>query len=287
MPSAVTVEVLCLIQVRNDARYLRGFLHHIGPHVDAIVALDDCSTDATPEILRCDPKVVSILRETGEAAPHANEVKNRHRLMVEAARLGGSWVLCADADERLEENFLRRLSREARRGDMWGRPVRCVRVLNLWNGRDQYRVDGRCGPRFAPRMFRLPRAFSRRPPGMHQPWFPPELDGARRVNMDANLYHLRMIDPEDRVARFRKFKAVDPDGHDQAIGYDHLVDERGLTLKPVPRGRGYVDLPAVASPAETAARVPLLKSGGRPREWCRLTGLDFDATFRALRTGPP
>jgi hypothetical protein len=92
-------------------------------------------------------------------------------------------------------------------------------------------------------MFRLPATITRRDPGMHQPWFPPEMQHSPRANMRANLYHLRMIERRDREARFEKFRSVDPDNRDQAIGYGHLIDETGLRLKRIPLGRGYVDLP--------------------------------------------
>ncbi|MBS0231870.1 MAG: glycosyltransferase family 2 protein [Proteobacteria bacterium] len=232
-----------LISVRNEERYLPGFLYHLAPYVNAIVALDDCSTDATLDILRSERKVVSVLRENRAGPPHGHEVSNRYRLLCEAARLGADWVICADADERFEERFLRRLRTEAKAGDKHDKPVRLFQLVNLWNSPHHYRVDGLCKPRGSARMFRLPMKFSQRDPGMHQPWFPPEMDEAPRANMHANLYHLRMIERKDREVRFEKFRSVDPNNRDQAVGYNHLIDETDLTLKRIPLGRGYVDLP--------------------------------------------
>jgi len=299
------LSLLCLVQVRNEARFLPGFLHHIAPHVDGIVALDDGSTDATPDILRREPRIASILRETAPGPPHATETTNRYRLLVEAARLGARWVVCADADERFEERFLTRLRHEAQRGDMRREPVRLVRLVNLWDGLDQYRVDGLCGPRMTARMFRLPLEITPRRPGMHQPWFPPELDAAPRAVMDANLYHLRMVDRRDREARYRKFVTIDPDGRDQAIGYGHLIDERGLKLERIPQGRHFVDRAVASEPdwpepeaptgllADAAfverfhlagpSRGPMAApAAGAPHEWSHLTGFDFEAIFRGV-----
>jgi glycosyltransferase involved in cell wall biosynthesis len=237
------MNIFGLISVRNEERYLPGFLYHLAPYVNAIVALDDCSTDGTADILRSESKVISVLQERRLSPAHAHEASNRHRLIMEAARLGANWVLCADADERFEERFLRRVRAEARSGNKHNKPVRLFQLVNLWNSRDHYRADGLCQPRWSARMFRLPPRITRRSPGMHQPWFPPEMQHSPRANMRANLYHLRMIDRRDREARFEKFRSVDPDNRDQAIGYGHLVDETGLTLKRIPLGRGYVDLP--------------------------------------------
>lgn len=244
------MKLFCLIAVRDEERYLPGFLHHIRDHVDGIVALDDCSTDRTAEILARERRVVSVLRETRSGPAHAHESANRHRLLVEAARRKARWVLCADADERLELAFLRRLRDEAASGERSGRHVRCVQVVNLWNARDVYRLDGLCGPRWAPRMFRIPDGFTERPPAMHRPWFPPELDHAPRAQMDAFLYHLRMIDRREREARFAKFRTIDPDNAHQAIGYGHMIDETGLETMPVLEARRYADLAADGTAVE-------------------------------------
>lgn len=307
------MSVFCVIQVRDEQRFLPGFLHHMAPHVDGIVALDDGSRDATPTILRAEPKVISILSEQRRGAPHANETANRHRLILEAARLGARWLVCADADERFEERFLRRLGREAAKGERDGRPVRMVRILNLWNRPDRYRVDGRCAPRWSARMFQIPATVSRRGAALHKPWFPPELDHAPRARLDVNLYHLKMIEHADRAARFAKFTAIDPDLTQQAVGYDHLIDESGLRLRRVRPWRRYRDLPAgqalptapaappaagcladadfirrfhldpASRPRPLAAPRPGVAGRPAPEAWAAFHGLDFHAIFERAR----
>lgn len=278
------MKVFCAIALRNEARFLPGFLHHIRDHVDGIVALDDGSSDATTTILATEPKVLALLRDTdaGHAA-HAHETANRYRLFLEAQRLGADWVLCADADERYETTFLRRLHREAWMGEHRQRFVRLVNIVNLWDSPLHYRLDGPSGSRWTARMFRLPRRFTARPPGMHQPWFPPELDGAPMARMHARLYHLRMIEAADRRARFAKFDTVDASASEQSIGYRHMIEESGLRLRRVSRWRAYADLPRpapatappeVAAPARTAP--PQLPAPG-------FSGFDFAAIFGEWR----
>lgn len=316
------MKVFCLIAVRNEERYLPGFLHHMRHAVDGIIALDDCSTDRTLEILRSEPRVVSILAEDRAGLPHANETSNRHRLLVEAARLGAQWVVCADADERFEARFLDRLHAEAEEGERTSRLVRCVRIVNLWNSPQHFRVDGRNGPRWTPRMFKLPTKLPPRPAVMHRPWFPVELDNAPKANANAYLFHLSMMNKADRQARFEKFRLIDPQNVHQTIGYRHLIDETNLTLRPVPPWRAYVDLassdlptnrPAASLPdpadfdemyyvcqhpdVQRAVAQGHFASGwehftryglGEGRLWrprARLSGLDFDAIFRQRRMG--
>lgn len=319
------MKVFCLIAVRNEERYLPGFLHHMRDAVDGIIALDDCSTDRTRAILRDEPRVVSILTEDRAGPPHANETSNRHRLLVEAKRLGAQWVLCADADERFEARFLARLRAEAEAGERSGKPVRCVRIVNLWNSPRHFRVDGRNRPRWTPRMFKLPAELPERPPVLHRPWFPVELDAAPKAYANAYLFHLRMIDRSERQARFEKFRIIDPQNRHQPVGYQHLVDETNLAVRPVLPWRTYVDLPrsdpaadphpasGAAGPDEAsfdemfyrcrylgvqravaAGRCPsgwthFMQNGLRQgRVWRRraqLSGLDFAAIFRQRRTG--
>lgn len=319
------MKIFCLIAVRNEERYLPGFLHHMRDAVDGIVALDDCSTDRTRAILGAEPRVVSILTEDRAGPPHANETGNRHRLLVEAARLGAQWVLCGDADERFEARFLARLRAEAQTGERSGKPVRYVRIVNLWNSPQQFRLDGRCGPRWTPRLFRLPAELPERPPVLHRPWFPVALDAAPKAYANAYLFHLRMIDRSERQARFEKFCIIDPQNHHQRIGYRHLVDETNLAVRPVLPWRTYVDLPrsdpAVDPLAASGAARPdeasfdeafyrccnlgiqravaegrvasgwrhFMQDGLREgRQWRRraqLSGLDFAAIFRQRRAG--
>lgn len=315
------MKVFSLIAVRNEERYLPGFLHHMRDAVDGIVALDDCSTDRTREILGNEPRVVSILTEDRAGPPHANETRNRHRLLVEAARLGAQWVIGADADERFEARFLGRLRAEAEAGERTGRLIRCVRIVDLWDSPRQFRLDGRCGPRWTPRMFKLPARLSERPPILHRAWYPAELEPAPKAFANAYLFHLRMIDRHDRQARFEKFRLVDPQNTYQAIGYGHLVDEANLTLRPVPPWRAYRDLPRPDAPAPPAILPPErsefdetyylcqypavqravmegrfasgwdhfrrhgLREGRLWRPPARLSGLDFAAIFRQRRMG--
>jgi glycosyltransferase involved in cell wall biosynthesis len=316
------MKVFCLIAVRNEERYLPGFLHHMRDAVDGIIALDDCSTDGTPAILRGEPRVVSILTEDRAGPPHANETSNRHRLLVEAARLGAEWVVCADADERFEARFLDRLHAEAEEGERTSRLIRCVRIVNLWNSPQHFRADGRNGPRWTPRMFKLPSRLPERSPVLHRPWFPMELDTAPKTYVNAYLFHLRMIDRSERQARFRKFRLIDPQNSHQRIGYQHLIDETNLTLRPVLPWRTYVDLapsdlptkrPDVSLPdqaefdemfylcryldVQRAIAQGRCASGWQHfkrhgldegRVWRRraqLSGLDFDAIFRKRRIG--
>ena len=251
------MSIFCLLRVRDDERYLPGFLHHIAPHVDGIVALDDGSTDSIPDILQREPKVLSLLHQHPAGPAPADECSDGYRLTLEAARLGARWVLCAEADERFEEGFLWRLRAEARKGEWWRRPVRAVELVSLWDGVDRYRLDGQYGPCWSARMFRIPLCLSSRRPGASQPWLPPELDGVRAVKMRAVLYRLGTIEPAEREARLVRSANLAAQG----AGLGRPGDETGLRLQRVDPRRGYASLEA--PPADSLPRP------ARPRAGCR------------------
>ena len=84
---------VCLI-TKNEERFLEGCLKSVGGIADEIVLVDTGSTDATCEIARA--YSARILHH--EWAHDYAAARNRG---IAAAR--GRWILCIDADERLEE----------------------------------------------------------------------------------------------------------------------------------------------------------------------------------------
>jgi len=95
-----------LTRVRNEALLLPDTLDYLAKHVDAIVAYDDASTDATVEILRAHPKVALIVANQAweEDIAARKLAEGRHRgLLLDMAReqLPHDWMLCFDPDERI------------------------------------------------------------------------------------------------------------------------------------------------------------------------------------------
>lgn len=98
--------LVALTRVRNEALLLPDTLDYLASHVDAIIAYDDASTDATVDILRAHPNVALIVAnhvwEEDVAARKLAE--GRHRgLLLDMAReqLPHEWMLCFDPDERI------------------------------------------------------------------------------------------------------------------------------------------------------------------------------------------
>jgi glycosyltransferase involved in cell wall biosynthesis len=233
MPATVV-----LLAFRNEEKYLPGFFAHLRERVSEFIVLDDNSTDRSAEVAASQPNTTLLTRRNSEPTPaHFFEVDNR-RLLLEVARArGAEWALCCDADERVEKRFLDQL--EALTGGP--KVAYGLRVRDLWDSRDQYRVDGFWGDKAKFVFFPL-LPFGEYYPShaLHTRWPPPNVRCEDENILDLNLYHLISLRRADRLARLRKFKSIDPEGaHQRRIGYDYLVDESGLKLEKITPDRDF------------------------------------------------
>jgi glycosyltransferase involved in cell wall biosynthesis len=231
--------VLAVLQVRNEERYLPGCLAHLRAFVDGIVALDDASTDATPQILARDPAVDVITKPATLGEHRWDELGNKRALLERAQQLGADWVLVCDADERLERRFLTQLRTLIT--DLDGLRI-AIWCRELWDRPDTYRVDSvwGTGNKLRTRLFPVPAVIAYdENAALHGGWEP---DLARRLprrTLDYNFYHLKMIRRADRFARRDFYVRLDPESKLQAMGYDYLTDETGLEVRTIAPDREY------------------------------------------------
>ena len=96
------LKLVCLLPVRNGEADLPGYLEAVEGLADAVIALDDGSTDGTRQILDASP-LVKLVLENPPRADYAgwDDAANRNRLLEAAALLEPDWVLSLDADERI------------------------------------------------------------------------------------------------------------------------------------------------------------------------------------------
>lgn len=98
--------IVGMTRVRNEALILPDTLDYLASQVDAILAYDDASTDATVEILRKHPKVALVVANQAweEDVEARKRAEGRHRgLLLDLARseLPHDWMFCFDPDERV------------------------------------------------------------------------------------------------------------------------------------------------------------------------------------------
>jgi glycosyltransferase involved in cell wall biosynthesis len=236
------MRVAALIQVRNEEQYLPAWLDNVSDCVDGIIALDDGSTDATRDILRSHPKLVELLEN--EPNRPWNERANQIALVEASRRHSAEWVLCLDADERLELRFTESLGVALDDADANDKKAFLFSVRELWDDPEQYRVDGVWSMKNICRLFKndpAHRRFDPRP--LHRFWPPLEIVaqlGTCALQRGDRIYHLRMIRAADRTARVEQYEALDPDRRFQRIGYRYLIDESGIEFERVSHERRYV-----------------------------------------------
>ena len=233
--------LLALLAVRDGVRHLPGFLRNVAPQVDGIVALDDGSSDGCAELLERHDAVIEVLRNPRDR-PTWDEVGNHRALIAAALRHAADWILCVDADERLEREFRPRAERVIARGRLLGYSAYAVRLRELWDAPTHYRVDGIWGRKMMARLFRARADHEFDARSLHGIKAPLQARRSGRFpRADLTIYHLGMLRPGDREARRRRYQEADPERRWQAIGYEYLTDERGLTLRAVARGREFLD----------------------------------------------
>jgi glycosyltransferase involved in cell wall biosynthesis len=235
------VTLLALLQARDEARYLPGWLENVAAAVDGIIALDDGSRDDTALLLRAHPKVIEVI--SNPPGGPWNE-RGNHLALIKAARAhGGDWVLAIDADERLEQRFAGAAPQLLAEAHGRGLEAYSLQLRELWNDRRHYRVDGIWGGKARYRLFRNRREHTKFDPRpLHRYWMPLEIVSRIATvgaHLDLNLYHLRTIRSEERRARHARYLALDPDGRYQPQGYDYLIDETAMQLVEIPPERDF------------------------------------------------
>lgn len=98
--------LVAMTRVRNEELILGDTLHHVGTFADAIIGLDDASSDSTFELLCSHPKVAVVVRnrvwQEGAQARLLAETRHRGLLLEELRRAAPkAWAYCFDADERV------------------------------------------------------------------------------------------------------------------------------------------------------------------------------------------
>jgi glycosyltransferase involved in cell wall biosynthesis len=193
--------------VRNAAAELPAWFESVAHFADAVVALDDGSTDDTGAVLRAHPLVDTMLSNPRrEDHTGWDDSLNRNRLLRAAAPLKPDWIISVDADQLVPHEdgvALRRfIEHQAVPGIAYGFPVyRMIGDLEHHDGRENraYRL-------FA---YRSDHVFPA--DRLHFMPVPTSIPRDRWLVTNVRFQHLAGLTEERRAARRQKYREADPD----------------------------------------------------------------------------
>jgi glycosyltransferase involved in cell wall biosynthesis len=186
-----------------------GFFESAARFCDAVVALDDGSTDESAELLAAQPQVIKLIRNPVRPDYREwNDAANRNSLLTAAAELDPDWIISVDADERIDANdaaALREfLETDALPGVAYG--FRCYPMYEdlvhylpqaIWIYRLFAFVPGQSFPERALHFAPIPTTIPRR----------------AFVRTSIRIQHLGGLTRQHREARYEKYRQADPDRH--------------------------------------------------------------------------
>jgi glycosyltransferase involved in cell wall biosynthesis len=135
-------KIIGLMPVRNESPSIEQSLKALACYVDAIVVLDDASTDTTVEVVKKCAKECKVRHIITKSRWYRDEPGDRNALLRAGRKLGGTHFVVIDADEMFtsncqEDQFLRRRILSLTPGD-----TLAVNWIQLWRSVDYYRFDG-------------------------------------------------------------------------------------------------------------------------------------------------
>ena len=227
-----------LLRIKNESRWIERVIRSIQPVCERILIFDDHSTDTTPEICEALEKV-TVIRSPFSGI---DESRDKQFLLEEAYKLiphterhltwGNPtcpyWALAIDGDEELVAADHAAL-RTAMQPDVH---AISLRILYLWDGAQQIRVDGVYRDFRRPSLFRMMNKdfrYRKTPFGnganFHCSSIPQELlhhTHDPRSKSQARLLHWGYIDRELRLKKYEFYRGLDPNNSAED-GYRHMV----------------------------------------------------------------
>jgi len=140
--TATESKIVGLVPARNEAPFIEQCLRALSLYADAIVYLDDASTDNTVEIVQSLAKACNIEKIIVKEKWYRDEPGDRNKLLQAGREIGGTHFIVIDADEMLTANFLEdNFLREQILKLQPGEKIK-LNWIQLWRSLDHYRFDG-------------------------------------------------------------------------------------------------------------------------------------------------
>jgi len=134
-------KIVGLVPARNESPIIEQCLRALSLYTDAIVYLDDASTDDTLAIVKSLAQECNIEKIIAKEKWYRDEPGDRNKLLQAGREIGGTHFIVVDADEILtanclDNNFLRRKILSLKPGERLK-----LNWIILWRSVNQYRFD--------------------------------------------------------------------------------------------------------------------------------------------------
>lgn len=197
--------------VRNEAgRYLEKVLSHAARYIDQAVILDDASEDNTVEVCYQALQGIPLTLVSNRESSFHHEVILRKQLWDLAVAANPDWILILDADEIFEERAAKELRQLAANPEV---EVYYFRLYDMWDEK-HYREDvyWRAHHFYRPFMARYIPGFPYRwqETPQHCGRFPCNITELKGATSTLRVKHLGWMRPEDRLAKYYRYKKLDP-----------------------------------------------------------------------------
>lgn len=209
-PGKITLAML----VRNESsRHLKTVLRQTTAYIDHAVILDDASEDNTSLLCREILQGIPLTLHSNKEPLFHNEILLRKQLWEMAIYTNPEWIIILDADEMFEEDApkqLRELLTHSLDTDYFS-----FRLYDLWT-ETHYREDSLWQAHKWYRPF-----IARNIPGFQGEWqetpqhcgrFPKNIMELRGGSSPLRIKHLGWLKPQDRLAKYYRYKQLDPHG---------------------------------------------------------------------------
>lgn len=200
------------IIVKNEAnRYLKQLLSRLQGHIAAAVIIDDASADNTVEICQEILQGIPLYIIKNPDSLFASESRLRQQQWHETIKTNPDWILNLDADELLEDSFWEAAPQLLNNPDC---DVYCLRLYDMWN-KTHYREDEYWNAHsiYRPFLIRYQPQFNYlwNDSPQHCGRFPMNIFAFKAVEIACRVQHLGWSTTSDRVAKFNRYQALDPD----------------------------------------------------------------------------
>lgn len=215
-------EIVAALRVKDESRWIAAVVTALS-WCKATYLLDDHSQDDTRQLAaNCGATVIE------SPFIEFDEARDKEYLVKRIARdwSQDTWVLMVDGDEVLEQDGEKKIRATIK--EHYSFPAFTLRILYLWDGLDQVRVDGVYGNFTRPSIFRLGNKYRFKQTDaeghLHCSSVPAHYVPHTKA-CPAVLLHFGYMYREDRMRKWRYYNSIDP--KNKSEGYDPNHPERG------------------------------------------------------------